>query len=384
MKYDLLIKGGKVVDEASHMDHCADVGVKGGIISSVGPDLNPSEARRVIAAGGFIVAPGLIDLHAHAFLQANELGLETDPTCFSSGVTTLVDQGSAGAATFEGFKEFLIDRAETRLLAFLHIASIGLADLRVGESTYLPLLDPQRTAEMARNYPGLILGIKVRQQKEAVGNNGLEPLRRAKQAASLAGGLPTMVHVTNPPVPLSQILELLDAGDMVTHFLHGRGMGILDENQRISAPAREARQKGILFDVGHGRNHLNFPVARRALEEGFLPDTISSDLTRQGKAGVAKNLLHCLSKFVNLGMPLPSVLACATSNPARLLNLEGTVGTLREGACADIAVLSLESGDFVFEDCDGNRLTGQHRLSPRYTIRRGRLVWQRTGLGEEK
>ncbi len=376
MKYDLLIKGGRVVDEGSHMDHRADIGVKGGTISDVKPDLNPLEARRVIEADGLIVVPGLIDLHAHAFLQANELGLDTDPTCLSSGVTTLVDGGSTGAATFEGFREFLIDRAETRLLAFLHIVSIGLADLRVGESTYLPLLDPQRTAEMARIYPGLILGIKVRQQREAVGDNGLEPLRRAKQAASLAGGLPTMVHVTNPPVPLVQILDLLDPGDVVTHFLHGRGMGILDGNQRVSAPVRKARDKGIIFDVGHGRNHLNFPVARIALEEGFLPDTISSDLTRQGKAGVVKDLLHCLSKFLNLGMALPSVLACATSNPARLLNLGGGIGTLREGGCADIAVLSLESGEFVFEDCDGNTLRGQHRLSHRYTIRRGRLVWQ--------
>ncbi|NWF56163.1 MAG: amidohydrolase/deacetylase family metallohydrolase [Syntrophaceae bacterium] len=383
MKYDLLLKGGRVLDEAANMDYRGDVGIRGGTIAGVSPDINPAEARRVIEVGGLIVAPGLIDFHAHAFLQANELGLETDPTCFSSGVTTLVDQGSAGAATFEGFKEFLIDRAETRLFAFLHISSIGLADLRVGESTYLPLLDPQRTAETARNYPGLILGIKVRQQKEAVGSNGLEPLRRAKKAASLAGGLPTLVHVTDPPVPLSHILELLEPGDVVTHFLHGRGMGILDDRQRVSVPVREARRRGLIFDVGHGRNHLNFPVARRALEEGFLPDTISSDLTRQGKAGVAKNLLHCLSKFLNLGMPLPSVLVCATGTPARLLNLGGVIGTLREGACADISVLSLESGQFVFEDCDGNVLQGEQRLSARYTIRRGRLVWQhRAAPGE--
>ena len=376
MKYDLLLKGGKVVDKASNIDRCMDIGVTGEIIADVKPNLNPLETRQVLDVSGFIVAPGLIDLHAHAFLEAKELGQETDPTCLSSGVTTMVDGGSTGAATFEGFKEFLIDRAEIRLLAFLHISSIGLADLLVGESTYLPLLNPQRTAEMARKYPGLILGIKVRQQKEAVGNNGLEPLRLAKQAAFLAGSLPTMVHVTNPPVPLSQILELLEPGDIVTHFLHGRGMGILNDDKRVSAYAREARQRGIVFDVGHGRNHLNFSVARRALDEGFLPDTISTDLTRQGKAGVARNLLHCLSKFLNLGMDLPSVLACATTNPARIMNMEGVIGTLREGTCADIAVLSLEPGEFVFEDCDGNTLRGQHRLSPQYTIRQGRLIWQ--------
>ncbi|MFH1757401.1 MAG: amidohydrolase/deacetylase family metallohydrolase [Pseudomonadota bacterium] len=376
MKYDLLLKGGKIVEKAFIIDRGMDIGVTGGIIAEVRPDLNPLEARQVVDVSGFIVAPGLIDFHAHAFLEARELGLETDPTCLSTGVTTLVDGGSSGAATFEGFKEFLIDRAETRIMAFLHISSIGLADLLTGESTYLPLLNPQRTAEMAGKYPGLILGIKVRQQKETVGNNGIEPLRLAKQAASLAGGLPTMVHVTNPPVPLSQILDLLEPGDIVTHFLHGRGMGILNRDKRISASAREARQKGIIFDVGHGRNHLNFPVARRVLDEGFLPDTISTDLTRGGKAGVARNLLHCLSKFLSLGMDLPSVLACATTNPARIMKMEGVIGTLKEGACADISVLSLESGEFVFEDCDGNTIRGQSRLMPQYTIRRGRLVWQ--------
>ena len=383
MKYDLLLKGGRVVDKASSTDGVLDIGVEGEIIAGVGPGLNPLEARRVIDVSGFVVAPGLIDFHAHAFLGTNELGLETDPTCLASGVTTLVDAGSTGAATFEGFKEFLIDRAETRLLAFLHISSIGLADLLIGESNYLPFLNPQRTAEMAGKYPGLILGIKVRQQKENVGNNGIEPLRLAKKAASLAGGLPTMVHVTDPPVPLSQILDLLEPGDVVSHFLHGRGMGILNGDNRIYASVREARQKGIIFDVGHGRNHLNFSVARRALDEGFLPDTISSDLTRQGKAGVVRNLLHCLSKFLTLGVDLPTVLACATIHPARIMKMEDVIGTLKKGACADIAVLSLEAGEFVFEDCDGNTIRGQQRLASQYTIRQGKLVWQRERIKEQ-
>jgi dihydroorotase len=354
-----------------------DLGITGEIIAEVGPGLNPIEARRVMDVKGLLVAPGLIDFHAHAFLGASELGTETDSTCLPSGVTTLVDAGSSGAATFLGFKEFLIDPAETRLLAFLHISSIGLADLQVGESTYLPFLDPQRAAEMAGKYPGLILGIKVRQQKENVGDNGIEPLKLAKKAAALAGGLPTMVHVTNPPVPLSQMLDLLEPGDIVSHFLHGRGMGILNADNRVYASVREARQRGIFFDVGHGRNHLNFSVARRALDEGFLPDTISSDLTRQGKAGVVKNLLHCLSKFLALGMDLPSILACVTINPARIMKMDSLIGTLQKGAFADLAVLSLEAGEFDLEDCDGQTIRGQKRILCHRTIRRGKLVWQR-------
>jgi dihydroorotase len=374
MKYHLLLKGGRVVDAAAGLDGPMDVGTRGERIAEVAPDLETSEAERVIDARGLIVVPGLIDLHSHAFIGEG-LGIETDETCRSTGVTTLVDGGSCGAATFKGFKELLIDRAETRLLAFLHISSIGLADHRVGESTYLNLHDSEHTAQTAAEYSKLIVGIKVRLQSEAVGDNGLEPLNLAKRAASLAGGLPTMVHVTHPPVPLSEIIDLLEPGDVVTHFLHGRGMGILDEEGRVSEPVKEARRRGIIFDVGHGRNHVNFPVARVALGEGFLPDTISCDLTKPGRAGVAKNLPHCLSKFLNLGMDLISVLACATTNPARILGREGEVGTLLKGAVADVAVFALESGDFTFEDCDKNTMQGHYRLSPRYTVREGNLTW---------
>ncbi len=375
MKYDLLLNGGRVVDGAMGLDGLLDVGICGDFIAEIGPELKPAEAKQIIDVSELIVVPGLIDLHSHAFIGEG-LGIETDETCRSTGVTTLVDGGSSGAATFKGFKEFLIDLAETRLFAFLHISSIGLADHNVGESTYLDLHDPERAAETAVEHSKLIVGIKVRQQSEAVGDNGLEPLRLAKRAASLAGGLPTMVHVTHPPVPLSEIMDLLEPGDIVTHFLNGRGMGILDDEGKVSEPVKEARQRGIIFDVGHGRNHVNFPVARIALGEGFLPDTISCDLTRPGRAGVAKNLPTCLSKFLNLGMDLTSVLACATTNPARILGMEGEIGTLRKGTVADIAVFALESGDFAFEDCDGNTIQGQFRLLPRYTIRQGKVTWK--------
>ncbi|MGB9699540.1 MAG: amidohydrolase/deacetylase family metallohydrolase [Thermodesulfobacteriota bacterium] len=375
MKFDLLIKGGRVVDKSLGIDKQMDVGIKGDKIAEIGEDLNPQEARQVLEAKGFIVTAGLIDFHAHAFIEARELGLETEQTCLSSGVTTMVDAGSCGAANFEGFKEFLIDQTKVRLLTFLNISTIGIADRLVGECTYLPYLHPERTAEMIQNYPSLILGVKVRQQKEVVGENGLEPLKLAKKAAHLAGGLPVMVHVTNPPVPLNKILEMLEPGDIVSHFLHGRGMGILDEKGKLYPWVHEARKKGVIFDVAHGRNHLNFSVARIALQEGFLPDTISSDLTRLGKIGVVKNLLHCLTKFLNLGMDLASVLACATNHPARLLKLENMIGTLKKGAFADIAILALETGDFIYEDSDGHKMNGQYCLSPRYTISRGQVVW---------
>jgi len=376
MVYDLLIKGGRALDPGVGLDRDVDIAVTNHAISKIGPEIDARRAKQVIEARGLVVVPGLIDFHGHAFLGAGDLGVETDDACLSAGVTTFIDGGSAGAATFQGFKELLIDRSRVRLLAFLHISSVGLAELRIGESTYLDLHVPEWAAETASKYPGLILGLKVREQIEAVGKNGLEPLKRAKKAAALAGGLPTMVHVTNPVTPLQDILDLLEPGDIVTHLFHGRGPGILDQRGQVSPGVREARARGIVFDVGHGRKHVNFDVARAAIGEGFLPDTISSDLNRGGRAGVAKNLPHVLSKFMNLGMNLSSVIACATTNPSRLLNSKEKLGTLQEGAIADIAAFQVEEGEFVFEDVDGNKLDGRRRLSARFTICKGQVAWQ--------
>lgn len=377
MRYDRVIIGGRVIDPAAGVDERVDIGIIGEKIADVKPDIDRADAGDVIHADGLIVTPGLIDFHAHAMMLGGiGLGSDLDAVCNSTGVTTFVDGGSTGAATFPVFKEFLIDRADTRLRAFLHISSTGIADLDVGESTYLDLHDPERAAETAKNHPDLIVGIKARVQKEVVGKNGLEPLRLAKKAASLAGSIPVMVHVTNPPSPLTEILDMLEAGDVVSHFLHGKEWGILDANHRLIDSVLEARQRGIIFDVGHGRNHVDFNVARTAIDAGFLPDTISTDLTRGGMLGVVKDFPHTLSKFLNLGMTLSPVIACATANPARLLGMEGKIGTVQKGAFADIAVFDLKSGTFDFIDAEGNTLKGDTCLLPCHTIRRGKTVWQ--------
>jgi dihydroorotase len=376
MRYDLIIQHGRVVDPAANVDGVLDVGVVGTTIAAVAPNLNATDAAARIDAGGLIVAPGLIDFHAHTFLGALGLGRDIDPVCRSTGVTTLVDAGSTGAANFPLLKELLIDQVNTRIYAFLHVSTIGQADLHVGESTYLDHHNPQAAAAMAGEHPDRIVGIKVRQQRDAVGRNGLRPLELAKQAAELAGGLPVMVHVTDPPEALGRILDRLGPGDVVTHFLHGRGMGILDDRGRVDPAVWEARRRGVVFDLGHGRNHLSFPVARAALQEGFTPDTISSDLHRGALAGTVRNLPHVLSKFLNLGMDLLPVLAAATATPARLLKAEGRLGTLQPGSLADIALLELESGTFSFEDTEGNLLEGHCRLTPRCTVQNGAVVWQ--------
>lgn len=378
MKYELLIRGGRVIDPAAGLDRVADVAFQGDRVSAVEPGIDPGRSERVIDAAGLLVLPGLIDFHAHAlFLSGLGLSTDLDRICAAHGVTTLVDAGSAGAATFPVFKEMLIDRAETRLFAFLHISSVGLAELEVGESTYLDHHRPQAAAETAAAHPGLIVGIKVRQQAEVVGRNGLEPLTLAKRAATLAGGLPTMVHVTNPAVPLPEILDLLDPGDIVSHIYHGRGDGLLDARGEVRAELLRARERGILFDSAHGSNHFNFDVARKALEGGFAPDAVATDLTRKNMATVVKSLPHCLSKLINLGLELGPAISCVTAQPAAILGRQGEIGTLSPGAVADAAVFELKTGEFRFDDADGHSLIGDRLLEPVATIRQGRLAWQR-------
>lgn len=373
----LVLKGGELLDPYAGVRGRYDVRFRRGRVAEIGPAL-PRDDDSVIDVAGKLVVPGLIDQHAHCFIGAADLGAGTDSVCASTGVTTFVDGGSAGAATFEGMREFVISRSRVRILAFLNISAIGLTYLRIGELNHLPYADPEAAAGVAREHRNLILGIKVRNQKEIVGEAGLEPLRRAIRAADLAGGLRVMIHVTNPPTPLDFILELLRPGDVVSHFLNGRGHGILDDAGRVRTAVTEARRRGILFDVAHGRNHVNFRVAKAAIEQGFFPDTISSDLTSGGAAGVVKDLPTTLSKFLNLGMPLEAVVRAATATPARAISREGELGTLKPGAVADAAVFELEDGEFEFHDTDGNSLRGRRRLTPYLTVKDGEVWWQRT------
>ncbi|MBI4562245.1 MAG: amidohydrolase/deacetylase family metallohydrolase [Candidatus Rokubacteria bacterium] len=372
----LLLKGGELIDPHAGLRGRYDLRLRDGRVAEVGPDL-AADGDRLLDVGGRLVVPGLIDQHAHCFVGASDLGSRTDAVCASTGVTTFVDGGSAGAATFAGMREFVMARSRVRILAFLNISAIGLAYLGVGELNHLPYADPDAAAGVAREHRDLILGIKVRNQKEVVGEAELEPLRRAIRAAELSGGLRVMIHVTNPPTPLDPILELLRPGDLVSHFLHGRGYGILDETGRIKAAVRAARQRGILFDVAHGRNHVNFRVAKAAMEQGFFPDTISSDLTSAGARGVVKDLPTTLSKFLNLGMPLEEVIRAATAAPARVIGRERELGTLTPGAVADVAALELEEGQFEFHDADGNTLRGRQRLSAFLTVKDAEIWWRR-------
>ena len=360
MRFDLVLTGGHVIDPATGVDGRRDVAFGSGRVVAVDSRIPRHAAREAIDVAGAYVVPGLIDLHAHAFIAGHDLGIETDAVCRSTGVTTLCDAGSTGAANFAGLREFVMARAETRVLAFVHLSAIGLTHLGIGEHCVLEYSDPDLAAATAREHRDVVLGIKVREQVEVVGTHGLEPLRRGLQAAEVAG-VPVIVHVNNPPAEYGEVLALLRPGDIVSHVFHGRGSGILDERGRVKPAVHAARGRGVVFDVAHGRNHVNFPIVRSAFADGFFPDTISSDLTRPGRATVVRDLPTTLSKFLSLGMPLPDVVRAATAAPARAIGRSGELGTLAVGAAGDAAVFAVDEGRFPYQDADGNTLDGDRR-----------------------
>ncbi len=371
----LVLRGGQVIDPAAGVAGTLDVRIRDGLVAEVGSDLAP-DGDAVHDVAGRLVLPGLIDLHAHCFIGASDLGLRTDDVARSTGVTTWVDGGSAGAGTFEGLREWVLSRSRVRMFAFLNISAIGLAYLKIGELNHLAYADVDAAVGAARDHADLILGIKVRNQLEVVGQAGLEPLKRAVRAADAIGGR-VMLHCTNPPAPLGELLALLRPGDIVSHFLHGRGHGILDARGRVAREVRAARERGILFDVAHGRMHVNFQVVRAAFAEGFYPDTISSDLTSGGAAGCVKDLPTTMGKFLSLGMPLLEVVRAVTATPAAAIGRAGRLGTLQPGSVADVAVFELQEGAFDYEDAHGQRLTGRHRFVPVLTLRAGEIWWRR-------
>jgi len=370
----LLLRGGQVMDPGAGLTGALDVRIRDGLITEVAAKLSP-DGDVVHDVTGRLVLPGLIDLHAHCFAGASDFGPRTDDVARATGVTTWIDGGSAGAGTFEGMREWVLSRSRVRMFAFLNISAIGLAYLKIGELNHLAYADVDAAVGAARDHADLVLGIKVRNQLEVVGDAGLEPLRRAVRAADAIGGR-VMLHCTNPPVPLAELLALLRPGDVVSHFLHGRGHGILDEKGKVSRDVRAARERGVVFDVAHGRMHVNFPVVRAAFAEGFYPDTISSDLTSGGAAGCVKDLPTTMGKFLSLGMPLADVVRAVTAAPARVIGRAGKLGTLTPGAVADVAVYELQEGSFDYEDAHGQHITGRHRFVPTLTLRAGEVWWR--------
>jgi dihydroorotase len=380
MKYDLLLAGGEVLDPAGGLRGLMDIGIAGGKISAVAPSLPAADARRKISVNGRLVTPGLVDIHAHIFVNASDMAGHTDHFCRASGVTTLCDAGSTGSATFPGLRQVIDREVRTRTRAFVNLSAIGIVGTsRGGELSHFPYADPEGCARTISENPDLAIGVKLRYGPGLVWEYSPEPVKLARSTADMAGGVPMMMHITDSPTPLPELLAHMKPGDIVTHCYHGRAHGIMgQEKQLILKEVVEAQRYGIIFDCAHGRNHFSFPMIEKALDQGFLPDTISTDLTfTSATQGPVFDLPTTMSKLLHFGLPLEEVVRRGTATPAKILGYEGTVGTLKPGANADIAIFELRDGIFPLRDSDGNTVNAKRRLFAQLTIKDGRVWYER-------
>lgn len=368
----MLIKGGTVIDPAQGLHAVRDVAIAGGRIAALDNEIYEETAQTVIDADGYLVTPGLIDLHVHVWWGVSHYGVEADPTCLARGVTTVYDTGSAGADTFPGFRKYVIDASTTRIKAFLHVSSQGLLSPGIGELTDLRFADVDRAVRMCEAHKDAIVGVKIRMSKSLVGENGREALRRACEIRD-ATGLPLMVHPNSSPLTFDEMIAELSPGDIVTHCFHNSHTGVLDDSGAVRPAARRAAEDGILFDVGHGQGSFAFDVAEAAMSQGFLPDTISSDLHVYNLDGPVYDLVTTVSKFLFLGFTLDQALERVTAAPARVMGVLGEIGTLRVDANADLTILDLKAGSFEFADTRGGTRSANQKLETVSTIREGRL-----------
>jgi dihydroorotase len=364
--------GGRVFDPGGGLDTTATVSVAGGLIEGVRTAAGAGPGRHRIDVTGRLVTPGLVDLHTHLYPGVSHYGIEPDAHCLGRGVTTAVDAGSAGAQTFPGLRRYVIERSRTSILAFLNIAVEGMISRLVGELEDIRWASPEQAVARAREHPDLIVGIKVRLGHQMVGDDPGPALRLAREAADVLG-LPLMVHVIDLRPGLAWLLPRLNRGDIVTHCFHGNEGGILDSAGRVLPEAVTARERGVLFDVGHGAGSFAYRVARRAITQEFPPDTISSDLHAHNTAGPVFDQATTLSKLLHVGMTLEDVIRATTATPALAIGRAASAGTLTAGSAADLSVFELRAGHWALPEASGDTETVEQLLVPQLVIRAGQV-----------
>jgi dihydroorotase len=362
--YDLVIKGGRVIDPSLGIDAIRDVAIAGGRIAAVEPDIASYGATEMVDARGKLVVPGLIDIHTHAARAK-----DTPALCLLDGVTSFIDAGTYGADRIE--ETVANARAAPNLgRVLINIARPGTQGS--GELMDISRADVPAVRDAIARHRDIIVGIKARLSYNVAGANDVEALKRAQDVATPLN-LPVMIHMGQTVSPLSKIMPLLKRGDIVTHMFAPPPNSIVDENGRMLPEVLAARRRGVWFDLGNGRNgHLRWDILERVMDQGFLPDTFSTDWTPEGRASGVIDFPNVMSRFLMLGMPLDQVIARATVNAARVIDAFNDRGTLNVGAPADVAVLQLRDGTFEYVDNYENKRIGGQRLFPIATVMGGK------------
>jgi dihydroorotase len=364
MTYDLVLKGGRVIDPSQKLDSVVDVAFKDGKVASIG-NIDPHRCAVVRDVSGLIVTPGLIDLHTHVYWGGTSIGIDAEEFARRSGVTTAVDTGSAGPGNFIGFRKHVIERSAVRILAYLHVSFAGIfaysKNVMVGESEEMRLMAPADAVAVVEANRDLIVGIKVRVGRFSSGASGMHPFDTAMQVAEEVG-LPLMVHIDDPPPSYEEVVERLRPGDVLTHAFRPFPNAPITGEGRVRQAVLDARRRGVYFDIGHGKGSFAFKTARAMLAQGFQPDTISSDIHSLCINGPVFDQVTTLSKFLCLGMPLDEVIAATTVNPAVIMK-RTELGTLKTGAVGDATLLRLHTGRFDYVDVTGEHLDGDKRLT---------------------
>ncbi len=373
---DLQIKNGMVIDTSQQINRRADVYIKNGVICEVCSDEDHIASKEAIDAAGCIVAPGLIDFHSHFFHRGSEIGVQPELAFLPQCVTTAVDQGSAGFSNIDDFLTSVIHASTMHLYAFINLSPAGLVTTRYPEN-----LDPQNydltilNEKISRNQ-NLLIGIKVRQSKEIVKELNIIPLIKAIEIAGKIG-CPVCVHAVNPPEPMADIMSKLRHGDILCHVFHSIGNNILEKDGKVNEAVLKAQSRGVLFDTADGYDYYDFDVIRAAIRRGFIPDIISTDLTKNNvysrKVG---GLPLVMSKYLNLGIPLKEIVRACSETPAKVLGRDGQIGSLRSGANADVSILKIVDAKYVFHDQKGGSLACDRMIIPLITILNGRVVYR--------
>jgi len=371
---DLVIRNGRVIDPLNNIDRVCDVLVHNGKIEDVGKFEN-LECEKEIDATDCFVTPGLIDFHAHIYPLA-EIGIPAEVTCFTSGITTIVDAGSIGCANYEYYRGFL-ETSKVRIKCFLNMSSAGLVTSSFNENINPKYYNQNKIKRLFEKYNDNLIGLKLRFSEELVGDLGFEPLKKTVALAEEIG-VPIVIHSTNSPFPISELLKYLRAGDVLTHAFHGIGNTILNSDGKILDEVYEARRRGVIFDVANARFHFAFKTARAAINNGFLPDVISTDLTIKSlyKKPQIFNMMFLLSKYLNMGLSMTEIIERCTSKPAELLGMTGEIGCLSSGASGDVTVMKCVKRNIHFEDWEGGSLEGDKLLRTMLTVKDGQIVFQ--------